>query len=91
MWLWKVRQNCSWVEKDGKYHLYTNLNEVLPEFETEIISTETLGEAFEPEEKFENPDGSPIVFKYDYFDNGRTVNPLAGPFATKESYNEVLF
>ncbi|WP_286035457.1 right-handed parallel beta-helix repeat-containing protein [Succinatimonas hippei] len=79
------------VEKDGKYHLYTNLNEVLPEFETEIISTETLGEAFEPEEKFENPDGSPIVFKYDYFDNGRTVNPLAGPFATKESYNEVLF
>ena len=79
------------VEKDGKYSLETNLNEVLPEFETEIVSTETLGEAFEPEEKFENPDGSPIVFKYDYFDNGRTVNPLSGPFATKESYNEVLF
>ena len=79
------------VEKDGKYSLETNLNEVLPEFETEIVSTETLGEAFEPEEKFENPDGSPIVFKYDYFDNGRAVNPLSGPFATKESYNEVLF
>ncbi len=30
-----------------------------------VISTDTLGMAFEPEEKFENPDGTPIVILED--------------------------
>ena len=56
-----------------------------------FISTEVLGEAFEPEQKFENPDGSPIVFKLDYFDEERGVNPLPGPFASGEEAKESLF
>ncbi len=79
------------VEKDGKYSLDTNLYELMPQFATGIISTAVLGEAFEPEQKFENPDGSPIVFKLDYFDEERGVNPLPGPFACGCEAKESLF
>ena len=68
------------AEKDGRYMLETNLYDYLPRYEIQTISTELLGEAFEPEQKFENPDGSPIVFNKDYFGAHRAVNPMAGPF-----------
>lgn len=68
------------VEKDGAYYLDTNLYEHLPKLATPFISTEVLGEAFEPEEKFENPDGSPIFFDRDYWGEKRGVNPTPGPF-----------
>lgn len=64
-------------EEKGKYRLRTNLYEFLPEFEAPFVSTEILGEAFEPEQKFESPDGTPIVFKYDYFGKARSIMPLA--------------
>lgn len=60
--------------------LATNLYDYLPKRDWAMVSTELLGEAFEPEQKFENPDGSPITFNQDYFDNLRAVSPLAGPF-----------
>ncbi|MCI9124178.1 MAG: DUF1565 domain-containing protein [Eubacterium sp.] len=69
------------TETDGQWKLHTNLYEYLPAFETSVISTKTLGMAFEPEQMFECPDGSPIVFSSDYFGKKRPVNPLAGPFA----------
>ena len=53
----------------------------LSKFETPFVSTEMLGEAFEPEQKFESPDGTPIVFDQDYFGEKRDIMPLAGPFA----------
>ncbi len=68
------------TEKSGNYTLDTNLYEFLPEFETGVISTETLGMAFEPEQKFENPDGTEIVFNEDYFGDHRGVRPQPGPF-----------
>ncbi len=68
-------------EKDGKWYLKTNLYDFLPKFETLMIHTDTLGEAFEPEQKFEAPDGSPILFNRDYFGAQREINPLSGPFA----------
>ena len=52
--------------------------------------TETLGMAFEPEQKYENPDGTPIVFRYDYFGNRQGIHPLPGPFASKEAAEEAL-
>lgn len=55
-----------------------------------MISTETLGMAFEPEQKYENPDGTPIVFRYDYFGNRQGIHPLPGPFASKEAAEEAL-
>ncbi|HCT93155.1 MAG TPA: hypothetical protein DF613_17475 [Lachnospiraceae bacterium] len=68
-------------EQDGAYRLKTNLYEYLPRFEIPFVSTATLGEAFEPEQLFENPDGSPIVFDHDYFGKKRGAALLAGPFA----------
>ena len=68
-------------EQDGTYRLKTDLYEYLPRFEIPFVSTAALGEAFEPEQRFENPDGSPIVFDCDYFGKKRGAAPLAGPFA----------
>lgn len=69
------------AEKDGACVLETNLYEYLPAGSGVFISTEVLGEAFEPEQKFENPDGSQIIFDRDYFGEKRSVHAAAGPFA----------
>lgn len=59
----------------------TNLYEYMPETQNKVITTDVLGMAFEPEQKFENPDGSPIVFNEDYYGKSHGETPLAGPFA----------
>ena len=71
-------------ESDGTWKLSTNLYNFLPQLETQMVSTELLGEAFEPEQRFEAPDGTPIVFDQDYFGKRRSVTPLSGPFASAE-------
>ena len=78
-------------EEDGKYTLETNLYELLPEVKAPAVSTELLGAAFEPEEKFENPDGTPIVVNQDYFGRHRANNPMPGPFESAEELQETLF
>ena len=70
-------------EENGVYTLDTNLYEYLPQFATPFVSTELLGEAFEPEQKFENSDGTPIFFNTDYHGQYQAVNPTPGPFACK--------
>lgn len=77
-------------EENGNWKIDTNVYEYLPELSCSMISTATLGTAFEPEEKFENPDGTPIIFQYDYFGNRHNVNPLPGPFASKEAAEQPL-
>ncbi len=67
-------------EQDGRYTLHTNLYEYLPRNFTLPINTEALGIAFEPEQRFENPDGSAINFDTDYFGRKRGRFPVAGPF-----------
>ncbi|MBE6753066.1 MAG: hypothetical protein E7559_01730 [Ruminococcaceae bacterium] len=80
------------VERDGGYYLDTDLFELMPEVSAGIISTETLGEAFEPEQLFENPDGTPITFDTDYFGGHRVgVLPVAGPFADAECAKGKLY
>ena len=74
------------VEKDGDLILYTNLFRYMPKTRNSMISTKLLGEAFEPEELFENPDGSPITFDEDYTGKHRLPTPVSGPF---EIYEEV--
>ncbi len=81
----------SLTEKDGAVVLETNLWDKLPALETATVSTETLGMAFEPEQKFENPDGTPIVFDRDYFGARRGLHPLPGPFACAKEAEKVLF
>ncbi len=61
--------------------LKTNLYSLLKDFKVAVITSETLGKAFEPEQRFENPDGSPITFDSDYFGNHRGSSSLPGPFA----------
>lgn len=72
-------------------YLHTNLYDFLPENADGIISTETLGIAFEPEQKYENPDGSPIIFNQDFSGEHRDVLTCAGPFINKESASRKLF
>lgn len=68
-------------EKDGRYYLDTNLYEIIGDFRGSVITSDTLGRAFEPDQRFEAPDGSTIVFDRDYFDNHRDPSALPGPFA----------
>lgn len=70
-------------QKDDRYTLETNLYDDLGDFHCDLIRTATLGKAFEPDEAFENPDGTPITFDRDYLGVHRGVNILPGPFAGK--------
>ncbi len=67
-------------ESNGKYVFESNVCEYLPKSRLQTISTEVLGQAFESEECYENPDGSPIIFNEDFLGNHRSVNPTFGPF-----------
>jgi alpha-N-arabinofuranosidase len=69
------------VEKDGKYSLKTNVYDFLGDFKAGIITSDILGEAFEPEQRFENPDGTAITFDSDYLGEHRGLATIPGPFA----------
>ena len=72
------------AETDGGWTLQTDLYEFLKEEEglaCRMIHSDILGKAFEPEERFENPDGSAITFDTDYFGKHRGVDVIPGPFA----------
>lgn len=73
------------VEKDGQYYLDTNVYDYIKDFRDRMINTEILGKAFEPEQYFENTDGTPITFDEDYFGNHRGIDVIPGPFATSSN------
>ena len=79
------------VEKDGKYSIKTNLYTYLKNFTDGIIATESLGKAFEPEQRFENPDGTDIIFNQDYFGAPRGIDTIPGPFASAVSTGDILW
>ena len=76
---------------DDEPRLKTNLFDHLPEVGFGVVSSATLGEAFESEQRFENVDGSEIVFNEDYFGGHRDTAPISGPFVSKEAAEELLF
>lgn len=78
------------VEKDGCYLLKTNLYDFLKDFNTGIINSDILGYAFEPEQRFENPDGTAIVFHEDYLGEHRGTSALPGPFADSKEAGRML-
>ena len=82
-----VDVDCS----DGSPVLSTNLYDYLDDFSVGMVNSDILGYAFEPEERFENPDGTGIVFDRDYFGSHRGVNILPGPFASKDDAGKKLF
>lgn len=65
-------------EENGVYKVETNVTEYLPK--GNIIDSDTLGMAFEPEERFEGPNGEDIIFDTDFYGDSRGNNPVAGPF-----------
>lgn len=69
------------TEEKGKYRRKTNVYDFLKDFQDGIIHSGILGEAFEPEERYENPDGSDIVLNEDYFGNHRGLTAVPGPAA----------
>ena len=73
---------------NGRWILKTNVYDLLGNFRDGIITTETLGKAFEPEQPFEHPDGTPIIFNSDFFGAHRGAAALPGPFA--EGKNEMI-
>lgn len=79
------------VEKDGKYYLDTNVYELLDGFTGRMVNTVILGKAFEPEQPFENPDGTPIQFDADYFGSHRGVDVVPGPFADSADAKKSLY
>ncbi len=81
----------SLTEKEGKVSLKTNLYARLKNFRDGIITSDVLGLAFEPEERFENPDGTEIIFNRDYFGNPRGTETIPGPFATAEDSTKALW
>ena len=78
------------LEKDGNYYLDTNIYDCLKDFRGRMINTDALGRAFEPEQRFENPDGTDIQFDKDYFGGHRGVDVIPGPFANEEDAKKPL-
>lgn len=72
------------IEDDGEYKLETNVYKYIGNFRDYMINSDVLGMAFEPEERYENPDGTDIVFDRDYFGNHRTLDVLPGPFVSED-------
>lgn len=68
-------------ETDGEITFETNLYALLKGQNRSRISSDTLGKAFEPEQSYENPDGSSITFDVDYYGNARGDEIVPGPFS----------
>ena len=54
-----------------------------------IIHSDILGEAFEPEQRWESPDGSAITFDTDYLGNKRGSSPIPGPLCDLNQKTEL--
>lgn len=87
----KSKIEIGYEEKDGKIYLKTNLYDYIPSSSCKIITTDDIFMAFEPEEKYENPDGTPITFDQDFFGNKRNESSIAGPFSNAENSKKDLF
>ena len=77
--------------KDGKPVLETDLYQYLEGFRCGMIDSDVLGRAFEPDQRFENPDGTMIRFDADYLGDHRGIEILPGPFAAEDAVGKALW
>ncbi|MBQ0165666.1 MAG: right-handed parallel beta-helix repeat-containing protein [Treponema sp.] len=77
----KSKVFINWKNEGGKVSISTNLFDYLPKTGARLIRTDDLHPAFEPEEKYENPDGTPITFDTDLCGTKRGEAFPAGPFS----------
>lgn len=68
-------------DEDGHTVLTTNMYDYIKDFNVSLITSDVLGKAFEPEQRYENPDGSEIIFNSDYLGEHRGLEIIPGPFA----------
>ncbi|MBR2539375.1 MAG: right-handed parallel beta-helix repeat-containing protein [Mogibacterium sp.] len=65
--------------EDGKAKIVTDCD--LSSIACKMIDSDVLGKAFEPEARFEAPDGTAIIFDTDYNGCARTGKIIPGPLA----------
>lgn len=97
---WKKEKDCCvksekpyfmLVEREGQMFLDTDVAELIGAFRGGLVDSDTLGRAFEPDQRFEAADGSTIVFDSDFYGNHRGARVLPGPFATLDASMQPLF
>lgn len=87
----KNKVSVELVEKDGSYTLKTNVFSLVKDFKNGIMTSDILGCAFEPEQRFENPDGTAITFDSDFFGNHRGLEAIPGPFVDDKAAKKALW
>ena len=94
----KTVVTIGYTQKAGKIHLKTNLYDLIKAgkipanaLKCKLMKTEDIPPAFEPEQNYENPDGSSIIFDTDFLGKKRGKSPIAGPFADATEAGEALF
>lgn len=87
----KNKVEIKYTEIEGRPAIKTNLYDFLPDAKLNILKTDDIAMAFEPEEKYENPDGSAIVFDTDLMGHKRLSTALPGPFVDKTEVQKPLF
>lgn len=73
------------IEEDGdKVYLHLNIDRPVRALKTRLVTTELLGMAVVPSQKFENSDGTPLRIDADFRGARRSAkNPSPGPFELK--------
>lgn len=75
---------------DGSIALTIDLTGAAERVAPQIISTETLGTAFETEARYENPDGTPLTVGEDFYGSPICGAVCAGPVQTDLSVRQTL-
>ncbi len=71
--------------EDGDYYISSYVDiAALKNIETIAVNTQMLGQAYIPEQVFDNPDATPFILDRDFFNSSRNADkPMAGPFENK--------
>ncbi len=72
--------NISVTEQDGHFYLNTNIYNASADFKADIITTQRLGKAFQPDASFEDGDGNEIVFNTDFIGDVGNTDMQKGAF-----------
>ena len=85
------KANLSITEEEDGAYLYLTLPQNVDELQTTIVTTKDLGMTRLTEQRFEEFDGSDIVFDYDCLGGQRGASPMPGPVeGLKPGENKVL-
>ena len=72
-------------EAEEGVYVSMNLDKAVTKMKNEVVTTELLGKAKIPNQRFENPDGSEIIIDADYAGKKRKLkNPSPGPFSLEK-------